>query len=274
MSLKRQKPTTPGRRGMVIPDFSDITKKKPEKSLLKSLPKKAGRSRGKISVRHKGGGAKRLYRMVDFKQNITDKPAQVEAIEYDPFRSARIALIVYSDGKKSYVLALKGLKVGDKIVTSKKGEIKTGNRYLLKNIPNGTSVYNIELTPGKGGQLVRAAGTSAVIVGKEKGYILLKMPSGEIRKINENCYASIGELSFPEHSLVKFGKAGRKRWLGIRPTVRGKAMNPVDHPHGGGEGGTDIGLPYQKTPWGTPALGYKTRKRKVTSKFIVKKRKK
>lgn len=275
MAIRRSKPTTPGRRKMILTDFSEITTKKPEKSLTFGLSKRAGRPKGgKITSRSRGGGAKRLYRKIDFKQIKLNLPAKVQSIEYDPSRSARLALIHYQDGQKSYILAPLGLKVGDEIIASLKGEIKIGNRLQLKNIPLGIPIYNLEIIPQGGGQLVRSAGSSAVITGKEGGYALIKMPSGEIRKINENCFASIGEVSFPEKRLLKLGKAGRRRHRGRRPRVRGKAMVPKDHPHGGGEGRTDIGLRYPKTPWGTPALGKKTRKKKkITSRFIIKRRK-
>ncbi len=274
MGIKKIKPTTPARRGMTIPDFSDITKKKPEKSLTVYLSQKSGRNAsGKITVRHRGGGSRRKYRIIDFKQDKFDIQGKVETIEYDPYRSARIALIVYEDGEKRYILAPQGLKIGNKVITSRKKEkAKPANRFLIKDIPLGTMIHNIELQEGKGGQLVRSAGSSAQISGKEGNYVLIKLPSGEIRKIYKNCFASIGQLSNPEHNLIKIGKAGRTRWKGKRPQVRGKAMIPKDHPHGGGEGGTDIGLSNPKTPWGFPALGYKTRKRKYTDKFIVKPR--
>jgi large subunit ribosomal protein L2 len=274
MGLKIHKPITPGRRHMVTVDFAEITKKKPEKKLVVSLKKAAGRSRGKITVRHKGGGAKKLYRMVDFNQFLKiGQEAKVLAIEYDPYRTARIALIQYQDGEKSYILAPLGLKVGDVVKCAEKTEIRVGNRAKLANIPVGTSIYNIEIVPRGGGRLVRSAGVSASLIGKEDDYCLVKLPSGEIRKIHQNCFASIGVLSVPEHAAQKIGKAGRSRWMGIRPTTRGKAMNPVDHPHGGGEGRTDIGLVHPKTPWGAPALGYKTRKhKKYSEKFIIKRK--
>lgn len=275
MGLKKYKPVTPGRRQMVTVDFAEITKKEPEKSLIVHLKKAAGRSKGKITVRHRGGGAKKFYRLVDFSQlSKLGQPAKVLAIEYDPYRTCRIALIQYEDGTKSYILAPLELKVGDIVECAEKTEIRVGNRAKLANIPVGTNIYNIELVPQKGGQLVRSAGTSASLIGKENGYCLIKLPSGEVRKISQNCFASIGILSVPEHSAQKLGKAGRSRWLGIRPTTRGKAMNPVDHPHGGGEGRTGIGLIHPKTPWGAPALGYKTRKpRKPSDKFIIKRKK-
>lgn len=275
MPLKLIKPTTSGQRKMSYTDFSQITKKKPEKSLTTPLQKHAGRdASGKISIRHRGGGAKRLYRLVDFKQNRIDVKATVEAIEYDPNRTAFIALIKYEDDTKSYILAPQEMAVGDEVVTSEDGEMKIGCRYKIKNIPTGISIYNIELVPGRGGILVRTAGSSATILNKEGKYAQVRMPSGEVRLIHLEGYASIGELSNPLHSAVRIAKAGRKRHMGIRPTVRGKAMNPVDHPHGGGEGNTSIGLKHPKTPWGKPALGKKTRKLKFSDKFIVRHRNK
>lgn len=275
MPLKLIKPTTSGQRKMSFTDFSEITKKKPQKSLTAPLQKHAGRdSSGRISVRHQGGGAKRLYRLVDFKQVKFDMPAVVEAIEYDPNRSAFIALIKYEDNVKSYILAPQELTVGQSVITSETGEIKTGNRFKIKNIPTGIPVYNIELIPTRGGQIVRSAGSSAIILAKEGKYAQVRMPSGEIRMIHLDSYASIGVVSNPLHSSARIAKAGRKRHMGIRPGVRGKAMNPVDHPHGGGEGNTSIGLKYPKTPWGKPALGKITRKIKYSDKFIVRSRKK
>jgi len=252
-----------------------LTKKEPEKSLLKPLKKKAGRSNsGRITVRHRGGGAKRLYRIIEFGQERLDQKAKVEALEYDPNRTSYIALLSYEDGKKAYIIAPQGLKVGDEIIFSEKAPLKVGNRMRLKNIPIGTLVYNIELEPGEGGKLVRAAGTSAQVMAHEDKYTHLKMPSGEIRKVPSECFASIGEVSNPEHRFKKLGKAGRARHKGRRPHVRGSAMNPVDHPHGGGEGKAPIGLKYPKTPWGKPALGVKTRKKKWTDKLIIQRRKK
>ncbi|MEI7690165.1 MAG: 50S ribosomal protein L2 [bacterium] len=275
MAVKVLKPTSNARRGMSVDDFADITKKKPEKSLTNVNKNKAGRnSQGKITVRHRGGGARRAYRLVDFKL-IGDDKAVVKSIEYDPNRSARIALIEKEDGVKLYMIAPTGIKVGSKVTFGKEAETRTGNRKLLKDIPVGTTVYNIELFPGKGGQIARSAGTKAQLMAKEGGMTQIKLPSGEIRLVSEDCLASIGTVSNPEHSNIKIGKAGRKRHMRIRPTVRGKAMNPVDHPHGGGEGGTSIGLKNPKTPWGVPALGLKTRNRKkLSSRFIIKSRKK
>jgi len=275
MAVKVLKPTSNARRGMSVDDFADITKKKPEKSLTNVTKNKAGRnSQGKITVRHRGGGARRAYRLVDFKL-IGDDKAVVKSIEYDPNRSARIALMEKEDGTKLYMIAPTGIKVGSKVTFGSEAETRTGNRKLLKDIPVGTTVYNIELFPGKGGQIARSAGTKAQLMAKEGGMTQIKLPSGEIRLVSEDCLASIGVVSNPEHSNIKIGKAGRKRHMRIRPTVRGKAMNPVDHPHGGGEGGTSIGLKNPKTPWGVPALGLKTRNRKkLSSRFIIKSRKK
>jgi large subunit ribosomal protein L2 len=253
--------------------FEEITKRKPEKSLVVSLKKKAGRnSRGKITVRHRGGGSKQNLRIIDFKRDKTGVPGKVAAIEYDPNRSARIALIYYVDGDKRYILAPLGLNVGDVIKSGDGAEIKPGNTLPLKLIPSGTLLHNIELQPGKGGQLVRSAGMAAQIVALEGEYALVRLPSGESRRIPSNCLATIGQLSNVDHQGIKLGKAGRKRWLGWRPTVRGSAMTPRDHPHGGGEGRSPIGLPGPKTPWGKPALGYKTRKPKASDKLIVKRR--
>ncbi|OGZ35327.1 MAG: 50S ribosomal protein L2 [Candidatus Portnoybacteria bacterium RIFCSPLOWO2_01_FULL_43_11] len=258
-------------------DYSGLTKKKPEKKLTRKLIRKAGRGhKGRITVRHKGGGHKRKYRLIDFKQ--TDKmdiPAKVIALEYDPNRSCFIVLIEYPDKEKRYILAPHNLEVGQEIICREKAALKTGNRLLLKNIPTGTQVHNIELLPGRGGQIVRSAGSSAQVLANEGGYTHLKLPSGEVRMVKENCFASIGQLSNPEHNTVVIGKAGRSRWMGRRPTVRGSAMNPVDHPHGGGEGRTGIGLRRgPKTPWGKLAYGVKTRKKKKWSnKMILKRRK-
>ena len=275
MAVKILKPTSNARRGMSVDDFSDITKKKPEKSLTNVMKNNAGRnSQGKITVRHRGGGARRAYRLVDFKLK-GNKEAEVKAIEYDPNRSARIVLLEMSNGSKFYMIAPAGIKVGAKVTFGDEADIKTGNRKLLKDIPVGTIIYNIELFPGKGGQIARSAGTKAQLMAKEGGMTQVKLPSGEIRLVSEECLANIGMVSNQEHSNIKIGKAGRKRHMRIRPTVRGKAMNPVDHPHGGGEGGTSIGLKNPKTPWGVPALGYKTRNRKkLSSRLIVRSRNK
>lgn len=261
---------------MTTRDFSSLTKKKPERRLLTSLSKKAGRgNQGRITVRHRGGGTKKLYRIVNFGQERLDLKAKVAALEYDPNRTAFLALLEYPDGEKKYILAPHNLKTGDEIIFSEKAPINIGNRMRLKNIPIGTAVHNIELEPGKGGKLVKGAGTSAVILAHEGKFGHLKMPSSEIRKVSGECFASIGEISCPEHRFIVVGKAGRKRHQGKRPAVRGSAMNPCDHPHGGGEGRTPIGLKHPKTPWGKPARGVKTRKRKKYSdKFIVERRKK
>ncbi|MFZ5559639.1 MAG: 50S ribosomal protein L2 [Patescibacteria group bacterium] len=275
--MKEYRPLTPSRRRMTKADESQLTKKvSPLKSLLMFRKSKAGRSKGRISIRHRGGGHKKKYRLIDFRMDKLNIPARVERIEYDPNRSSFIALIVYKDGEKRYILAPQDLKVGDEIMTSELVALKPGNRMPLKNIPVGTFVYNIELIPGRGGKLARSAGNSAQVMAIESGYAQLTLPSGEVRMIPEDAMASIGFLSNPEHKFENLGKAGRVRWLGIRPTVRGSAMNPVDHPHGGGEGRAPIGLRKgPKTPWGKQAFGVKTRKRKKYSdKFIIKRRKK
>ena len=252
-----------------------ITKKKPEKKLTVFLKNRAGRGRnGRITVRHQGGGARRLYRIVDFGQEKQDVPAKLIAVEYDPYRTSFIGLFEYQDGEKRYRLLPQGLKVGDAVLCADETPVKTGNRTKLKNIPVGTQVYNVEVEPDRGGRLMRGAGTSAKVLAQEGGFAHLVFPSSEIRKVSGKCFASIGQVSFPEHKFINLGKAGRARLLGRRPAVRGTAMNPVDHPHGGGEGRTGIGLKYPKTPWGKPALGVKTRKKKWTDKFIVQRRKK
>jgi len=272
--LKVYKPTSPGRRGMTGATFEEITKTKPEKSLLRPLKKKAGRSnQGRITVRHRGGGAKRMYRIIDFKRDKLGIPGEVAAIEYDPNRSARLALIHYTDGEKRYILAPLGLEVGDTITAGSDAEMKIGNALPLKSIPTGTAIHNIELNRGKGGQLVRSAGGVAQLMAKEGDYALVRMPSSEIRRIHIECCATIGQVGNVDHQHIKLGKAGRKRHLGIRPTVRGSVMSPRDHPHGGGEGRSPIGMPGPKTPWGKPALGYTTRKNKRTDSMIVKRRK-
>ncbi len=274
MAIKNIKPTTNGLRGMTKLSYEEITTSKPEKSLVTSKSKKAGRnSQGRITVRHQGGGEKRKYRVIDFKRNKFDIVGTVATIEYDPNRSANIALIHYVDGEKRYVLAPKGLKVGMKIISGEKVDIKVGNALPLKNIPEGTMVHNIELQPGKGGELARSAGASAQILGKEGKYVLVRLTSGEVRKVLGTCLATIGEVGNEDYSLVKIGKAGRKRHMGIRPTVRGSVMNPNDHPHGGGEGKAPVGRSGPMTPWGKPALGYKTRKKKSSDKLIVRRRK-
>lgn len=274
--MKKYKPTTPSRREMMSIDFTVLTKKEPEKKLLRSLKKKAGRGNvGRITVRHRGGGTKRLYRIVEFGQEKLDVQAKVVALEYDPNRTAFLALLEYPDGEKKYIIAPHNLKVGNEIIFSEKAPLLVGNRMKLKNIPIGTSVHNIELIPGKGGKLARGAGTGAVILAHENELSHLRMPSSEIRKISGECFASIGEVSCPEHRFIKIGKAGRSRHKRKRPTVRGSAMSVHDHPHGGGEGKAPIGLKHPKTPWGKPALGVKTRrKRKYSNKFIIQRRKK
>ena len=274
MALKKFKPTTPGLRQMTVASFEEITTTKPEKSLLKKIQKNAGRNNsGRITVRHRGGGAKQFYRMIDFKQ--TDKldiEARVVSIEYDPNRTAYIMLALYKDGEKRYHVAPEGIKVDDTIVTSDKAKIKKGNRLKIRNIPVGYSIYNVEMHRGKGGQLGRSAGSSIKLTSLEGKKAQIQMPSGEIRLVSKKCYATIGIVSNIEHNNIVIGKAGRMRHMGRRPQVRGKAMNPVDHPHGGGEGNTSIGLKHPKTPWGLPALGFKTRRRHQTDKLIVKDR--
>lgn len=274
MPVKVYKPTTPSRRGMSVLTFEEITAKKPERSLLVSLKKHSGRnSYGRITVRHKGGGVRRKYRLIDFKRNTTDAEATVVSIEYDPNRSANIALIQYEDGKKAYIIAPDKLSVGDKIRSSVEADIKPGNCLPLEFIPLGTLVHNVEMHPGKGAQLVRAAGMYAQVMAKENGYAQLRLPSGEVRMIALNCKATVGTVGNSDHENVNLGKAGRKRHMGVRPTVRGSVMNPNDHPHGGGEGKAGIGRVSPVTPWGKPALGYKTRKKKKASdKYIVKRR--
>ncbi|MBI3964556.1 MAG: 50S ribosomal protein L2 [Chloroflexi bacterium] len=274
MPIRVYKPTSPGRRGMSVSTFEEITKSTPEKSLLAPLRKRGGRNnQGKITVRHRGGGHRRMYRIIDFKRNKIGIPARVASIEYDPNRSARIALLIYVDGEKRYIVAPIGLKVGDRISSGPEAEISPGNALPLQNIPVGTQIHNIELQPGRGGQMVRSAGTSAQLMAKEGDYALLRMPSGELRRVLSRCMATIGQVGNADHENINLGKAGRKRWLGIRPTVRGSAMNPADHPHGGGEGKSPIGMPGPKTPWGKPALGRKTRNRKHTDQFILRRRK-
>jgi len=271
--LKQYRPTSPGRRGMSGATFEEITKTKPEKSLLLPLKRKGGRShQGKITVRHRGGGAKRRLRLLDFKRDKLGIPGRVAAIEYDPNRSARIALIYYADGEKRYILAPSELNVGDAIKSGGDAEVKPGNALPLKLIPPGTLIHNIELEVGRGGRLVRSAGAAAQLMAKEGEYALVRLPSGEVRRIRGDCLATIGQVGNVDHRSINLGKAGRKRWLGIRPTVRGSAMTPRDHPHGGGEGRSPVGLPGPKTPWGKPAMGYKTRKAKASDKMIVKRR--
>jgi large subunit ribosomal protein L2 len=274
MAIKKYKPTSPARRHMTVSAFDEITKTTPEKSLLDSQKSKAGRNaQGRITVRHQGGGAKRKYRLIDFKRDKDNVPAKVAAIEYDPNRSANIALLHYVDGEKRYILAPLNLKAGDTVVSGPDVDIKVGNALPLSNIPVGTIIHNIELTPGKGGQMVRSAGNSAQLMAKEGDYAHVRLPSGEMRLVRINCRATVGQVGNLEHENISIGKAGRKRHMGIRPTVRGSVMNPVDHPHGGGEGRAPIGRPSPMTPWGKPALGYKTRKKKNKSdKYIVKRR--
>lgn len=272
--MKLYKPTTPGQRMMTKIDFSGLTKKEPEKKLLVALKKRAGRaSNGRITMRHRGGGVKRLYRLLEFGQPKLETTAKVIGLEYDPNRTAFIALLQYPDNTKCYILAPQDLKVGDEVVFGEKTPLNPGNRTKLKYLPVGTMVYNIELEPGRGGKIVRGAGTSAQVLAQEEGYAQLKMPSTEIRRIKNECFSSIGVVSNPEHRFVNLGKAGKSRLRGRRPAVRGTAMNPCDHPHGGGEGRQPIGLKHPKTPWGKPALGAKTRKKhKVSDKFIIQRR--
>ena len=276
MAIKSYKSTTNGLRGMTTLDNSELTKVNPEKSLLVTLKKNGGRNNtGKITVRHQGGGAKRKYRIIDFKRNKDGIVGTVSSIEYDPNRTSNIALIVYADGEKRYIIAPNGLKVGDKIESGEKADIKVGNCLPLKNIPEGTVVHSVELQPGKGAQLARSAGASVQILGFEGRYALLRLTSGEVRKVLSTCRAVIGSVGNEDHELVNYGKAGRKRHLGIRPTVRGSVMNPNDHPHGGGEGRAPIGRKGPVTPWGKPALGYKTRKgKKHSDSLIIRRRKK
>lgn len=274
MAIKKYKPTTPGRRGMSTLVNDEITTNKPERSLLDSFNKEGGRNNnGRITTRHQGGGHKRLYRIIDFKRNKDEIVANVASIEYDPNRSANIALLHYIDGEKRYILAPKGLTVGMQVVSGAKADIKVGNAMELASIPDGTFVHNVELKPGKGGQMARSAGVSVQILGQEGRYSILRLASGEVRRVLNNCRATIGVVGNEDHNLINYGKAGRKRWLGIRPTVRGSVMNPVDHPHGGGEGRTPIGRKSPMTPWGKKAMGVKTRKKKqASSKLIVRRR--
>lgn len=274
MGIKKYNPVTPGLRGMTVSTFEEITASKPEKSLTVTLKKHSGRnSRGKITVRHRGGGTRNKYRIIDFKRNKDGIPGNVKTIEYDPNRSANIALIVYADGEKRYILAPEGLKVGNVIYSGTDADIQVGNALPIANIPVGTLIHNIELKPGKGGQLVRSAGNGAQLMAKEGKYAQVRLPSGEVRKVLMNCRATIGEVGNEDHGNIQIGKAGRKRHMGIRPTVRGSVMNPNDHPHGGGEGRTPIGRKSPVTPWGKPTLGYKTRKKnKASNQYIVKRR--
>jgi large subunit ribosomal protein L2 len=276
MAIKKYKPTSNGRRGMTTSDFAEITTSTPEKSLLAPVKRKGGRNnQGKLTVRHQGGGHKRQYRIIDFKRDKDGIPGRVATVEYDPNRSANIALINYVDGEKRYILAPKNLVVGTEVMSGPDADIKVGNALPLANIPVGTVIHNIELKPGKGGQLVRSAGTSAQVLGKEGKYVLVRLNSGEVRMILATCRATIGQVGNEQHELINIGKAGRNRWLGKRPTVRGSVMNPNDHPHGGGEGKSPIGRKSPMSPWGKPTLGFKTRKKKNKSdKFIVRRRKK
>jgi large subunit ribosomal protein L2 len=273
MPVKIYKPTSPGRRGMTGYSFEEITRSTPEKSLLREKHSKAGRNhQGRVTVRHRGGGHKRQYRIIDFKRDKFGIPARVASIEYDPNRTARIALLVYADGEKRYIIAPLNIKVGDVLMSGPQAPLRDGNALPLSMIPIGTMIHNIELERGRGGQLVRAAGTSAQLIGREDKYAQIRLPSGEMRKVREECLATMGQVGNLDHTNIKLGKAGRSRWLGWRPTVRGSAMDPNSHPHGGGEGRSPIGMPGPKTPWGKPALGYKTRRNKRTDKFIIRRR--
>lgn len=274
MAVKKFNPTSPGRRFATVAAFDELTASEPEKSLLKPLKRTGGRNnQGRLTCRHKGGGHKRQYRIIDFKRDKVEVPAKVSTIEYDPNRSARIALLVYADGEKRYILAPQNMQVGDTVISSETADIRPGNVLPLKNIPVGTQVHNIELAPGRGGQLARSAGCGAQLMAKEGIYATLRMPSTEMRKVLLSCKATIGQVGNLEHENISLGKAGRNRHLGVRPTVRGVVMNPRDHPHGGGEGKSPVGRKSPMTPWGKPALGYKTRKKKQSDKLIVKKRK-
>ena len=274
MAIKSYQPTTPSRRHMTVTDFSVLSKVKPEKSLLENLNKSAGRnSYGRITIRHRGGGNKRKYRIIDFKRDKMNIPAAVKTLEYDPNRGAFIALVEYQDGEKRYIIAPHGLKVGDTVISGTDVDIKAGNALPISSIPVGTVIHNIELNPGRGAQFVRGAGNAAQLMAKEDGMALVRLPSGELRKFRLGCMATVGQVSNLDHENVQIGKAGRKRHMGIRPTVRGSVMNPCDHPHGGGEGKSPIGRPGPVTPWGKPTLGYKTRKKKnLSDKFIVRRR--
>lgn len=273
MAIKTYKPTSPGRRGMTVSTFEEVTRTEPERSLLRPLHKQSGRNvHGRITVRRRGGGHKRQYRLIDFTRDKVDIPARVTSIEYDPNRSARIALLVYADGEKRYIIAPLGLQVGDTVMSGKGAEIRVGNALSLERIPLGTLVHNIELYPGRGGQMVRSAGTSAQVLAKEGEYVTLRLPSGEMRLVRKECMVTVGEVGNVDHGNIKLGKAGRNRWLGRRPSVRGSAMSPRDHPHGGGEGRSPIGMPSPKSPWGKKTLGKKTRRNKATAKYIVRRR--
>ncbi len=273
MAVKIYKPITPSLRNMTGYSFEEITKTRPERSLIVVRKKRAGRNAyGRVTVRHQGGGSRQFIRLVDFKRNKREIPAKVSAIEYDPNRTARLALLVYADGEKRYILAPVGLKVGDTVVTSRTADIRPGNSMPISSIPVGTLIHSIELAEGRGAQMVRAAGAAAQLLAKEGDYAQVRLPSGEVRLVRQTCYATIGQVGNLDHSNIKLGKAGRKRHLGIRPTVRGTAMSPRDHPHGGGEGRQPVGMPGPKTPWGKPTLGYKTRRNKRTNQYIVRRR--
>ena len=273
MAIKIYRPTSAGRRGMTVSSYKDVTRTEPERSLVAPLRKQAGRNnRGRITVRHRGGGHKRRYRVIDFRRDKFGVPARVDSIEDDPNRSSRIALLVDQDGEKRYILATVGMQVGDTVMSGPTAEIRPGNALPIRQIPLGTVIHNIEIYPGRGGQLVRSAGNSAQLVAKEGSMAQVRLPSGEVRYIDVNCLATIGQVSNPDHANITIGKAGRYRWLGRRPSVRGIAMDPGSHPHGGGEGRSPIGMPGPKTPWGKPALGKKTRRRKYTNKMIVRRR--
>ena len=273
MAIKKYKPTSPGRRGMTGDTFEDITKTKPERSLTVSLKKHSGRNvQGRVTVRHRGGGSKRRYRVIDFRRDKHGVAAKVAAIEYDPVRSARLALLYYTDGEKRYIIAPDGLKVGDTIFSGPGSEVRVGNCLPLKDVPLGTLVHNVELYSGKGAQFARSAGAYAQVLAKDAGYVTLRMPSGEVRKVLDSCYAVIGQVGNLEHANIKLGKAGRKRHMGIRPAVRGTAMTPRDHPHGGGEGRSPVGMSGPKSPWGKPTRGARTRVNKRTSRLIVRRR--
>jgi large subunit ribosomal protein L2 len=274
MAIKKYRPTSPGRRHMTGQTYEEITRTEPEKSLVRPLKSRAGRNAyGRITVRHRGGGHARNYRLIDFKRDKFDIPARVDSIEYDPNRSSRIALLVYADGEKRYILAPLGLKVNDTVLSSQlEGEVRVGNSLPLGRIPMGTMVHNVEIYPGRGGQMVRAAGAAAQLMSREGDYVTMRLPSGEIRRVRGVCMATVGQVGNVDHANVKLGKAGRKRWLGWRPAVRGSAMSPRDHPHGGGEGRSPIGMPGPKSPWGWRTLGRKTRRNKETEKYIVRRR--
>lgn len=273
MGLKTYKPTSPGRRGMTGSTFEEISRARAERSLLRPLKRRSGRNvHGRITVRHRGGGHKRRYRLIDFKRDKAGIPARVASIEYDPNRSARIALLTYADGEKRYIVASLGLRVGDAVMSGADAEIRVGNALPLSRVPLGTMVHNIELSPGRGGQLVRAAGASAQLLAKEGRSVTLRLPSGEMRLVSQKCMATIGQVGNVDHGNIKLGKAGRKRWKGWRPAVRGSAMSPRDHPHGGGEGRSPIGMPSPKSPWGKKTLGKKTRRNKASEKYIVRRR--